>query len=294
MDLAEAATFFDTQSFDAYDFDEETWVNSAFTGQLRIADSFVSIWNRPTRKRMLFCAPGEEPTSSVIRLPSTGDIFMVGTLHADSMIETAYRKTYGLHQVAGTAVINRLIPDEDYGIKGWAVNTEIQSTFGDVELRSVDENLDSKISHYGNYFMFLPSDADLQRNDTVSLNLTTYYVVEAYIDSGLTCARVTSNPEERTNFTYTSKGSVTYNTATQTTTSSDTVYNVTGRVVPKVVSEKDNTSIVRNRIRIMVQTSFISFTPKPYDVVTFESKSYKVESVERNAVKDEWYIEAYV
>lgn len=295
MDLAQASRYFDQQPFDAYDFSSNTWINSDFTGQLRLADSFVSIWNRPTRKRMLFCAPGQEPTSAVIRLPTTGDIFMVGTEHTDSLGNNAYRKTYNIHQVSGTAVIRRLVPDEDiYGIKGWATNTTVQNTFGDFELRSLDEGLDDRVDHYGQYFLFLPSNAPLQRNDTVEINLKTYYVLEPYVDSGFVCARATSNPDERVNFTYTSKGTVTYNTATQTTSSSDVTYNITARVTPKMLAERDNTTVIFNRIRVMMDGSFVSFTPKPYDTVTFEGKTYKVEAVERNAARDEWYLEAYV
>lgn len=292
MDITQAAKYFDRQKFDAYNFGASAWVLAAFTGQLKSADTFVSIWNRPTRKRMLYTAPDQVPTSTVIRVPTTGEIFMVGTSQKDSIMDTSYRVVCGLHRVAGVAQVNRKTPVEVAGVKGWAVNALVRNSFGDVELRSVNESQDRELTNYGHFFLFMPSDEALQRHDTVTLNGATYYVLEVYPDSGYITARVTANPDERVDFTYTSKGVETYNPATQSVSSADTLYNVTGKITPVSSEDVPNSEILKERVNVMLLESFISFEPKVADKLTYLGKTYTVEKVERNAILSEWYLVA--
>lgn len=292
MDITKAAKYFDRQDFDAYDFNTASWVPAAFRGQLKSSDTFVSIWNRPTRKRMLYCAPGQQPTSSVIRVPTTGEMFMVGTVQKDSIMNTSYRMVVGLHTIRAVAQVNRKIPVVNAGIKGWAVNTPIRTSFGDVELRSVNETQDQELANYGHFFLFMPSDEDLQRHDTVTIQGVQYYVLEVYPDSGYTAARVTSHPDERVDFVYVSKGVGAYNPATQSVSSSDTSYNVTGKLVPMLSEDVPNQDILKERVRVMLMDSFISFDPKVDDKITYLGKTYTVDKVERNSILSEWYLTA--
>lgn len=292
MDFSQSAAFFDLQNFDAYNFNTGSWASSAFKGQMKRADDFVSIWNRPTRKRMLFTHPDEEITSSVIRVPSTGEIFMVAHTSGDTFKNVHYRNLSGLHQVLGTAVHRRKTPVVTAGVKGWAVESVVRNTFADFELRSVNESQEMQQLNYGSYFMFMPSDTYLQRHDTVELNSKRYYVLEPYLDSGLVCARVSLQPDERVNFVYTSKGAPSYNTSTQSVTSVDTPYNVTGKITPFIQQDLKNSDVIKDRVKVMILESFISFTPKINDVIAYLGTSYRVEIVQRDASLEEWVLVA--
>jgi hypothetical protein len=241
---------------------------------------------------MLYCAPGQMPTSSIVRVPSTGEIFLVGTPHQDSIQNTAYRAVLSVHSSAGSATVVRKIPAVTLGIKGWAVDTLIRNTFADVELRSVNESQQATLLNYGNYFLFMPHDEPLQRHDVVTLNAISYYVLEVYKDSGFTSARVTAHPDERVNFTYTSVGAQTYNTSTQTVTSSNTTYNVTGKIVPEISQEIVNSEVITEALKVMLLDSFISFVPKVGDLINYLNKTYTVFKVERNSILSEWNLEA--
>lgn len=294
MDFAQVAKYFDRQNFDVYNFTTAAWQLNVFKGQIKLADTFVSIWNRPTRKRMLYCSPGSTPTGSVIRLSNTGEIFLVGTGQGDTHANTHYRQVYGLHRTAGTAQHNRKTPTVTLGVKGWAVDALIQNTFADVELRSVNEGQKTELTNYGHYFMFLPSDSTVQRHDTIVLNGSTYFVLETYPDSGYKGCRVTISPDERIDFVYVSKGAQSYNTATQTVSSIDTSYHVTGRVTPVAAEDMQNTEIQKSRVRVMLLDSFISFAPKVQDKLTAVGKTYTVYKVERDVLLKEWYLDALV
>lgn len=292
MDITKAAKFFDRQDFDSYDFGSESWSLAAFRGQLKSSDTFVSIWNRPTRKRMLYCAPGQTPDSTVIRVPTTGEVFMVGTAQKDSIINAAYRNVIGLHAARNVAQVWRKTPVVNVGVRGWAVNALVRNSFADIELRSVNETQDQELVNYGHFFMFMPSDENLQRHDTVILDGVTYYVLEVYPDSGYTAARCTSHPDERVDFVYKSKGVDTYNPATQAVSSTDVNYNVTGKITPMLSEDVSNQDILKEYVRVMLLDGFISFVPKVQDKLTYLGKTYTVEKVERNAILSEWYLTA--
>ena len=294
MDLLQAAQYFDTLSFDAYNFTTESWEISAFEGQLKRADDFISIWNRPTRKRMLYTPPSVTIPSSVIRVGTTGETFLVGHVAGDSHANVHYRNLCGLHQVDGRAVQRRKTPAETLGVKGWAVEATVKNTFADIELRSVNEGQETQLLNYGNYFMFMPYDADVRRHDTIEVASVRYYVLDVYVDSGMRCARATAQPDERVNFVYTSVGSPVYSTATQTISSTNTNYNATGKVVPLLSQDLRNSEVTRNRVKVMILESFISFTPKIGDLVSYLGSQYKVEIVQRDASLEEYILLASV
>lgn len=290
MDFVQASNYFDTLSFDSYDFTNNLWVIASFQGQLKRADDFISIWNRPTRKRMLYTSPYQIIPSSVVRVNTTGETFLVGHTAGDSLSNVHYRNLSGLHQVDGTATHRRKTPVEVSGVKGWAVESTVKTTFADVELRSVNEGQETQQLNYGNYFLFMPFDSDLRRHDTVELNSVRYYVLDVYLDSGMRCGRATVQPDERVNFTFSSVGAPVYNPATQTSSSTNTSYNVTGKIVPLLTQDIKNSDVIRDRVKVLLLESFISFTPKVGDSLTYLGTTYTVDIVQRDASLEEFVI----
>lgn len=292
MDFTQVAAYFNRDNLDHYDFTTGSWVLGSFPAQVKQSDGFISIWNRPTRKRMLYTAKGVSIPSSVIRVPSTQEIYMVGHSFGDSHRDTHYRTLTGLHQSAGTALHYRKTPAENAGIKGWAVEVLVKTTFADGELRSVNESQDNRLLNYGNYFLFLPSNTDVRRHDTVLFQGTTHYVLEVYHDSGMVCARSTVEPDARVNFVYQSMGSSSYNPNTQTAGVSYTSYNATGIIKPAEVKDIKSSEVTRNRITVRLLESFISFQPKIGDKVSYLGKVHTVDFVSRDAGLEEWSLEA--
>lgn len=291
MDFRNSARFFDRQDFDAYDFTAGAWVERAFKGQLKIADQFISMWNRATRKRMLSTVgQNESLVSPVIRVSGSSDIYMVGTFQRDFASNNYYRLTANIQHVKGAAVVRRRAPTGPSNNPGWAVNSVVTSTFGDFELRSADEDQDRHIKNYGSFFLFLPSNTDLQRQDTVDIGGSTFMVREVYPDSGYMCARATVQPDDRIDILFVSVGTPSYNVATQTVVSNDTTYNVTGKVVPEENSDNENSLVITNRLKLMILKSWIGVVPKTNDKIIFNAQTFVIQRISMNSLRTEYTV----
>lgn len=294
MDLHKAARYFDCEKFDLFDFSTGQWLPQVFTAQLKKADVFVSIWNRPTRKRMMYTAPDQEPGADgyVVRTPG-GVIMMVGNKHPDEF-KGPYRSVFGLHYTAGEATIYRRTPRGGSGDPGWASETLIQATWADTELRSADNNHELNIEHYGNFFLFMPRNAPIQRDDRIALNGSSYMIEETYLDTGLMCARCTNKPDERRDFVFRSYTGKTNNLSTGDVVATFDSYNVTGRIRPTKQEQLGLEPVIVDDIYVMIRKEWIGVSPKPLDEIVFLGKTFKVERVGQNALLDEWYVEACV
>src|SRR5690606_19106717 len=118
---------------------------------------------------------------------------------------------------------------------GWAVETLLESTFGDIEMRSVNENEDDLLTHRGHFFLTLPGNSSVQRNDLVLLSGTPYYVLEKYSDASLISCRVVQHGDLRENIVYRDFVGQTY--TNNQAALNFTNYNVTARVGPLTKDE---------------------------------------------------------
>lgn len=287
MDIFQAARYFDLLRFENYDFSSGAWADTYFEGQLKKSDVFQTIYHRPTRKRMLFCAPYQEPASSVVRVCTTGETFMVGALQEDSHQNTHYRNVYALHKPEGPATITRLSPVGPSSNPGWAQRVFVEETFGDVELRSVNENEDNTLNHYGHFFVTLPSNCQVREQDTVVVGGKDYYVLETYTDSSLCLARAVQHVDPRQNFTYWKYGPDTYSGGH--VIPGGTNYNVTGRVGPVDAREIPG-DIVATAIQVIIPVSWIGFEPGSDDKITIGTRQYSVYRIYHDFLKDEWVL----
>ncbi len=295
MDFAQVAKFFDRQDFDTYNAATATWSEARFKGQIKVSDKFVSMWNRATRKRMLYVGPEEETLlTPVIRVNGLSDIYMVGTIQHDSHANTYYRAVAPIQHVSGPATVNRKAPTGGPSDPGWAVNTVVSNTYADYELRSSAQDNTENTLNYGDFFLFLPSDVPLQREDTVTVSGRTFYVFESYYDSGLIGARATAEPDSRVNLVYTRVTGQTYNPNTQTVTDTVQAYNVTGRIKPSPYTEGDNSTVNRRQAVLTVRTSWFPGAPELRDKFTYNSATYIVDKIEQDQQQDEWVITGYV
>lgn len=292
MDLFQAAKRFDLLTVEQFDFASNSWTGPRIKAQLKRGDQFLSIYHRPTRKRMLFTSPDQAPSSPVIRIKRTGEIFMVGALQEDAHADVHYRNIYALTKPHARATIIRKIPQGPADNPGWAVPVVVQKTWADVELRSLTEDEDKSVYHHGHVVITTPSNSPLQPHDTIvigGLLGQEYYVLERYVDSSLVNARAVARGDERIDIVYRQHTGETYDPASGMVLQSYTNRNVTARISP-VAEEELKGDIVRDSIKMMVAASFIGIRPRMNDKITYQGHDYKVVKIDHNPLEDEYYV----
>lgn len=290
MDLTQVRGRFDDLVFDAWNFGSSSWVLKQFSGKLALADPKISLMSKGTRRRMLYTSPGSEPTSTVIRCGTTNEIYMVGTQNKDSLLNTYYRNVVSLHYGIPGAVVTRKVPTGPSNNPGWAVLTNTLNTFADYELRSDNENVEMQISQWGSFDLTFPAGSDVQRHDNLTVDGRTFYIFETAPQSGFVGAKATDRPDARVNIVYTTLGASVYDPATLTNNQVATNYNVTAFIEPYDEQQDLNSTIVKDRIRLMILKSWIGVTPRLLDKITYGGKTYIVNRVASNQLGDEWHI----
>lgn len=286
MDMFQAATYFDMLQFENFDFATGTWGDTYFEGQLKKADTFQSIYHRPTRKRMMFTPPDQPPSSPVVRVVATGEEFIVGSHQRDCHDDVHYRNTYALHKPLGRAQIRRLMPQGPANNPGWGVLTDVANTFVDLELRSANENEEATPAGKSHYYATLPSNTDLRRYDLLIIRGLEYYVLESYIDSNMVLARTAQHKDPREDFVYQRReGADTYVNGKPAPNLVN--YNVTARVGPLQADELGG-SLSANSLKVKILEGWIGFAPSLNDRIAIYGSTYSVKRVIRDATEQEW------
>lgn len=285
MDFRQLARYYDRQQFENLNLATGVWYGTSLC-QLKVSDKFQTIFHRPTRKRMLYCAPDQAPQSTVIRLVGTTQVYFVGPRQDDHHQNTEYRHVYGVHQALGTATITRAEPAGPSNDPGWLVPAVLSpTTYADVELRSLNENEESQEVHRGHFFLTLPAATDVQRSDVVTLLGRQYYVLEPYIDSSMVICRVAEHGDPRKNLVYRDYTGDTYVNAVATRAYIN--YNVTGRIVNTRAGEVPSDIALITR-KIYIRTDHIGVVPVVGDRVQEDGVDYEVISVYNDFLEDHW------
>ena len=76
MELNSISGYFDDVTLDVLKADG-TWSMNRLKGQLKLADDFISIFNRPTRRRMLVLTPAQHKrlNGTVVRIQEADEVF---------------------------------------------------------------------------------------------------------------------------------------------------------------------------------------------------------------------------
>lgn len=293
MELSQVATYFDHEEFDAYTASNATWALKAFKGQLKPADFFVTIWNRPTRRRMLTTGPDQEPPTKIFRVRETGDVYLIGTIQRDVMSGKHYRSTMNIHHAMGLAQIIRKYPDGAASNPGWNVEHVVQSTYIDLELRTQKDDAETEYQIYGNFYCFTPGDSPLQDEDYIRYNGKDYWIEVVYEDSGYKVGRAMDKPDQRVNVVYNVLSSESYNDSTGAVTPTASSYNVTMKLFDFVVKEKGDVSPNRVEQKAVIKTANLpnTVTPKIGDTITSGSVTWRVVKTANDSLKNEWALE---
>ena len=280
MDLRKAANRFEGTAFDTYTESTSLWTTEAFYGKIMPVDRFLSNFHRPTHRRMLGLDPSITlPSDNTVRVPSTGDVYILGQVRGDDNAGTHYDRLVIAHlSELGLATVSRKSPAGPANDPGHLVSADTGTHYADVELRSVSEQEESIDAYDGNYFATLPPHADVQEWDFITLASTSYRVKEAYVDSGFKYCRVVKMADPRVDFTYHYRGvSGYYDPGLGEVTDGFTDYNVTGFQRDEKSSENQQSS--KSHIVVAVFQDHIGVTPSVNDEITWEGKKYKVSRV---------------
>lgn len=277
-------------------WDGEKFVRNSFKGRIAIFDRFLSIYNRPTRKRQLYVKPGTRiPESLAIQHQASGEIYIVGQGRADARDDVdggkAYVDMYMLHNCtpnpdgsSGLALHTRKEaqgPDHD---PGWLVNTDLGSVFMDMEFRtsSAEEGMyDSKTE---NFYAWAPLPVKVNQHDFFELNGISYRVVDTFVDAGMRGLRLDREPDNRVDFVIRVVGNPVFNPVTYEEETNIEDFNVTGTVTSLTdlarwrVETRTNSTIT-----VVVDEKHIGFTPTPNMVIMYQGLERRIRDVSTQA-----------
>jgi hypothetical protein len=236
MKLRKIAGKYITEKMEAWDPVTETWLPDAFLGRIDLTDRFLSNFNKPTRRRMMFTVPEVVfPDSLTIRHPGTHDVYLLGSTRRDARSGEQYNALTILQLVtdlpggsAGLATITRKVVQGPPDNPGWLVDTVFAKSYIDTEfLSSSEENgtTDLRIERYNAY---LPLNVQPQEWDFITLHGVKYRVLDTFADSGFFALRIDHEQDYRSDFVLTVGGKRTMNNTTHEYESGETSYNVTG------------------------------------------------------------------
>lgn len=268
MHLSKIASRRITEPMEAWDDDTQQFIPDAFMGRIDLSDRFLSNFNKPLRRRMMFSEPGTTlPASRTIRHPGTKDVYLLGQTRGDAIGGNHYLNLTVLHLVtdtpnmsSGLATIYRKAPEGPADDPGWLVERELGKAFIDLEFRTSANEPDMLDTKVENYFCFAAAKWIFQPWDFLELHGHRYRVVDTFADSGLAGTRVDLEPDTRADFVIHTEGERVYDRTTHTWVVSQTAHNVTG-VIPNYNAFSHWTSEAETYIDVVVEVAHIGFRP---------------------------------
>lgn len=282
------------ESFEAYDSVTKEFVPNAFKGRLGLTDRFLSIYNRPTRKRQLYLRPDVVlPESMVFRHPSSKDVYILGQERQDARDSTNGGETYVkmcmVHLVtpdpngsSGLAKqLRRVItgPPEN---PGWLVEQEIAELFIDAEFRTntTEEGVyDTKI---GNFYAWTPITSEVRQWDFFLLHGKRYRTVDSFTDIGMRGLRLDQEGDPRVDVVLTVQERV-YDEIELAFVTTKVPYNVTVTIPEnsEVADWADSKSTPQ--ITVIIEFEHVGFKPMPSMTITYQDRSRIVKTVHTQA-----------
>lgn len=287
MYLGKIAERWVNEPLDVFDEDTQTFVPAAFTGRISLTDRFLSNFNRPLRRRMLFYSPSSTiPPSYTIRHPDTLDVYLIGQRREDTNRGNDYHAMAVCHMVtdegpnssAGLATLTRKVPQGPADDPGWLVETEVGRHYIDIEFRSSLNDSDLHQQRMESFVMWINKGADIQNYDFVELHDRIYRVTDVYPDSGFLMARINHEGDYRVNLVVRVSDSTSYDHDLERYVSTPVDYNVT----MLLDSNQDFGSWVsdsQDYMDLSVRDDHIGFPPEPGMVIKYQGRSRTIEHV---------------
>lgn len=294
MFLAKIAQKNMKEVFSGYDTATKTFKERAFEGRIDLTDRFLSIYNRPTRKRQLYVSPSENlPDSLVFKHPSSGDVYILGQDRQDARHDVerggTYVKMIMCHLVTpkldGSSGLAKQIrkvvkgPAED---PGWLVEEEVSETFMDIEFRTSSADQGAYDIKIENFYAWTPINVAVQQHDFFLLNGISYRVIDTFTDIGMRGLRLDREADNRVDFVITVTEKI-YDTETHKNITVKTPYNVTGIIPDNTDVSKWGDARAASSITVVIEHDHIGFVPKPNMAVEYQGLSRIIKNVTTQA-----------
>lgn len=287
MHLSKIAAKRITEPLEAWDEVSETFVPEAFMGRVDLTDRFLSNFNKPLRRRMLFTTPGTQfPASRTFRHPGTQEVYLMGQSRGDAQSGDHYLDLTVCHLVtdvpngsSGLATIYRKSPQGPAEDPGWLVEEQLGKAFIDLEFRTSASEPDTHEIQIENYYAFLPIHWNLKAWDFVELHGHRYRVVDTYSDSGMAGLRVDKQVDTRINFKLHTQGNRIYDPVNHKYVTAPTTFNVTG-VMIKYHDFSNWRSDTEPYIDVSIEEEHIGVRPEPNTMfLEFEGRKRTITQV---------------
>jgi len=262
-------------------------------------DRFLSIYNRPVRRRQMTHEPGATfPDTGVIRNTVDGSIYLIGADRTDTDGSLAVETLTTLHQVDTVCTIRRRqladTATEDY--PGWLEYVALGDYYFDTELRTVTEESDQASEFVGKYFTFT-GFSGLRTNDVIYFPDGLSYIVELpYKDSGFWMARIARLKDTRKDIkivkieavgTTSSTGWNPYDPDGTSGSTAPEEFNVTAWVGSSM-SEPMTEMVSTNELRVFIDDFAIGFPPTNSYKLLIDDVEWQITEVKYNYTFDQY------
>lgn len=275
-------SWFDPKTFGFYEAPDKINISKV--------DDFLSNFNRPTRRRMVHCAPDMPTGDSLIFMDMvTYNVFILGEPRYDQFNQQDYLGMYLAHLVtpvrggsAGTAEIVRKVAKGPKDDPGWLEPELVAYTYVDVEVSAVVHETQVEEVYENSVLVFMSRAVTCKRFDLIYVDDKIYRVSTMYTDSGLHVAKCFEETDDRVNILYrrSSEGQPRhYDTATRQFIATDRDYKITVRFVKNHnFASWDSES--QNYKDLIVDYDNIGFVPNAKDHVIINGVTMEVKVVD--------------
>lgn len=298
MDLRRISKHFDSDEFEYLDPVTRLWGN-VFEGRLAVTDRFLSNFNRPTRKRMLYTDFDTDLSQfDVIRHRVTRDIYLIGVARRDTFKMAKITQLLICHMVtpnslsAGLAEVIRPTVSGSGDDLGWVTMEPIGEAYVDLELRATSREPGSKDTEIGMYYAWTESHWPFKDGDKLLVNGQHYIVEETAYDAELQHLRVISRDQYYIDTVFEMGVARTFDRALNKFVQAPVVRNVSGYLVSLHDSNDGYDADVSDHAELRIRTEHIGFTPLPGMKVYLPDtdKHYNIRYVEQSEHRQQWIV----
>lgn len=296
MFLRAVANHYLDEVFELLDPVTREWLKP-LSGRLETTDRFLSNFNRPTRKRMLYIDFDEDLEAyDVVRHKMTGEIYLLGVERRDQQAGKPTVQLLICHlatpgKSAGLATVQRSTVVGTGDDLGWVEMVEGGEAYVDLELRTTSVEPGSKETEVGRYYCFSEAQKDFFPGDRLELNGVPYVVDDAAYDSGFRMLRLTARDVHWVNSVFTWQGAERiYNRDTGQFESQTFTRNVSGLWVSDSNSYEGFSHPGTDSTSFRVQKAHIGFTPMPGMKIDIEGREWTIMAVGQEEYRGQWIL----
>ena len=292
MELSSISEYFDDTSVDVLRASDGVWQVAKIKGQIKIADDFISIFNRPTRRRMLLLSKREYENlnGSVIRITEDETVYLIGNAQKDYGKGGVYRITLPLNKAESLVEVFRKSVSGPSNDPGALARVSLGNFYMDLELRTLSQEGDDLTSTFSKYFFWFDKSTNFLVGDEFDHDGKTFRVLESYMDTGFRGVRATTAEDARETLTYRQQSGQSVQTPSSgvyVTPYTNTTFSA--EVLEKIESRPNGVKPFEVVIyTVLVEQNHLGVTPSTRDKVVIDSADRDIIKVVKNRRDKTW------